>query len=194
MTWPVTSQSNSMRMAARCCLDRGRREMALQILNEGGDVEGLYVGELVQAVQLAPLGKAARRVQVGFPGVVVVDLRSEEFERALRRLRRRREQRSGKHGGGRGEGDVHAGAHELSGFHKRPAVLYGLCGSNCPGSRILAQRRYESFRAIWRGAAAAFQSGPEGCEENGVVRPNPRKFRQAVCHNISGSNRIESTI
>jgi hypothetical protein len=25
----------------------------------------------------------------------------------------------------------------------------------------------------------------------GVVRPNPRKFRQAVCHNISGSNRIE---
>ena len=28
----------------------------------------------------------------------------------------------------------------------------------------------------------------------GVVRPNPRKFRQAVCDNISGSNRIESTI
>jgi membrane fusion protein (multidrug efflux system) len=28
----------------------------------------------------------------------------------------------------------------------------------------------------------------------GVVRPNPRKFRQAVCHNISGSNRIESII
>ena len=26
-------------------LDRGRGEMALQILHEGGDVEGLYVGE-----------------------------------------------------------------------------------------------------------------------------------------------------
>jgi hypothetical protein len=28
----------------------------------------------------------------------------------------------------------------------------------------------------------------------GVARSNTRKFRQAVCHNISGSNRIESTI
>ena len=56
--------------------------MALQILHEGRDVEGLYVGELVQAVQLAPLGKAARRIQVGFPGVVVVVLRGEEFEHA----------------------------------------------------------------------------------------------------------------
>ena len=52
--------------------------MALQILHEGGDVEGLYVGEPVQAVQLAPLGKAARRIQVGFPGVVVVNLRGED--------------------------------------------------------------------------------------------------------------------
>jgi hypothetical protein len=68
-------------------------------------VEGLYVGELVQAVQLAPLGKAARHIQVGFLGVVVVDLRGEEFEHALRRLRRRRKQR----GGGRGEDNVRAG-------------------------------------------------------------------------------------
>ncbi len=96
-------------------LDRGRGEMALQILHECGDVEGLYVGELVQTVQLAPLGKAASRVQVGFPGVVAVDLRGEEFEHALRRLRRRREQRGGKHGGGRGEDNVRAGTHGLSG-------------------------------------------------------------------------------
>ena len=34
--------------------------MALQILHEGGNVEGLYVDELVQAVQFAPLAK--RRV------------------------------------------------------------------------------------------------------------------------------------
>ena len=43
----------------------------------------------VQAVQLAALGKAARRIQVGFPGLVV-NLRDEEFERALRRGPRRR--------------------------------------------------------------------------------------------------------
>ena len=91
-------------------LDRWSGEMALQILHEGGDVEGLYVGKLVQAMQLAPLGKAARRIQVGFPGVVVVDLRGEEFEHALRRLRRRREQR----GGARGEDNVGAGTHGLS--------------------------------------------------------------------------------
>ena len=46
-------------------LDRGRGEMALEILQEGGDVEGLYVGELVQVVLLAPLGKAARRGRTG---------------------------------------------------------------------------------------------------------------------------------
>ena len=46
--------------------------------------------------------------------MVVVDLRGEEFEHALRRLGRRREQRGG--GGGRGEDHVRAGAHGLSGF------------------------------------------------------------------------------
>ena len=36
-------------------LDRGRRELALQLLDERGDVERLHVGELVDAVLLAPL-------------------------------------------------------------------------------------------------------------------------------------------
>ena len=35
---------------------------------------------------------------------------------------------------------------------------------------------------------------PDIAQQVGVVRPNPRKFRQAVCNNISGSNRIESII
>jgi glycerol uptake facilitator-like aquaporin len=42
--------------------------------------------------------------------------------------------------------------------------------------------------------ADASQGGIGWGDVPGVVRPNPRKFRQAVCHNISGSNRIESTI
>jgi hypothetical protein len=41
-------------------LDRGRREMALQILHEGGDVEGLYVGELGSA-------PSRRRLQMRAP-------------------------------------------------------------------------------------------------------------------------------
>ena len=31
-------------------------------------------------------------------------------------------------------------------------------------------------------------------DDQGVVSPNRRKFRQAITDNISGSNRIESTI
>jgi hypothetical protein len=90
--------------------------MALQIPHEGGDMEGLYVGELLEAVQLAPLCEAARRIQVGFPGVVVVDLRGEEFEHALRRLRCRREQRGGKHVGGRGEDNSPYGDSRVQGI------------------------------------------------------------------------------
>ena len=41
-------------------LDGGRGELSLQILDEGGDVEGLHVGELSDAVALAP-GTAKRR-------------------------------------------------------------------------------------------------------------------------------------
>ena len=55
-------------------LHRGRRELALQILNEGGDVERLHVGELVRCLPVAPCGKAARGVEVRLAGVVVVDL------------------------------------------------------------------------------------------------------------------------
>jgi hypothetical protein len=39
--------------------DRGRGELALQLLDEGGDVERLDLRELVEVVGLAPLGEAA---------------------------------------------------------------------------------------------------------------------------------------
>jgi hypothetical protein len=45
--------------------------------------------------RVTPFGKAARSVQVGFARVVVVDLSGEEFQHALRRFRRRREERRG---------------------------------------------------------------------------------------------------
>ena len=76
-------------------LDGRRGELALQVLDEGGDVEGLDVGQTSDAVGVAPLGEASRRVQVRLAGVVVVDLRGEEFEDALGGLGRGREQRSG---------------------------------------------------------------------------------------------------
>ena len=43
-------------------LDGRRGELALQVLDEGGDVEGLDVGQTSDAVGVAPLGEASRRV------------------------------------------------------------------------------------------------------------------------------------
>ena len=60
---------------------RGRRHLPLQVLDEGGDMEGLDAGQLGQAVGFAPGGKTAGGVQIGAAGVVVVDLRGEEFEK-----------------------------------------------------------------------------------------------------------------
>ena len=68
--------------SSQVLLDRGRRHVPLQILDEGGDVEGLDAGQLGQAVGVAPGGETERRVQIGAAGVVVVDLRGEEFEKA----------------------------------------------------------------------------------------------------------------
>ena len=76
-------------------LDRGRGEFALQILEEGGDMERLHLGELGDAVSLAPCRKAPRRVKVRLAGVVVVDLGGEEFKDAAGSLRRRGEEPAG---------------------------------------------------------------------------------------------------
>jgi hypothetical protein len=104
-------------------LDRRRGERTLQLLDEGGDVKGLHLGELVEACGLPPLGKAARGVQVGFARVVVVKLRGEEFQHAARGLRRRGEQPGGKQAGGRGDDELagRGGGHGISGLV--PSVL-----------------------------------------------------------------------
>jgi hypothetical protein len=77
--------------------------------DEGGDVEGLHVGELADAVAVAPFRKPARGVQVRLAGVVVVDLGGEEFEDAPGGLGCRREKRGGLKLGGRGEDDFGSG-------------------------------------------------------------------------------------
>jgi hypothetical protein len=89
-------------------LDGGRGKLRLQVLDEGGDVEGLHVGELGDAAAVAPFREAAGCVQVRLARVVVVDLCGEEFQDALRGLRRRREKRRGLQLGGRGEDDFGA--------------------------------------------------------------------------------------
>ena len=87
----------------------GRRgKFSLQVLDEGGDMEGLHVGELADAVAVAPYGEAPRGVQVRLAGFVVVDLGGEEFQDPLGGLRRRREKRGGLKR--RGEGDDNFGA------------------------------------------------------------------------------------
>ena len=65
--------------------------------------KGCTCASSCEAVGLAPRGKAARGVEIGFARVVVVDLRGEEFEHARAAFGRRREQAGGKHGGGGGE-------------------------------------------------------------------------------------------
>ena len=56
-------------------LDGGRGQLALQVLNESGDVDRLHLGEPADAVILTPGRKAAGGIEVGPAGVGVVDLR-----------------------------------------------------------------------------------------------------------------------
>ena len=76
-------------------LDRGRRKFALEVPHEGSDMEGLHVGELADAVCVAPLREAPGGVQVRLARVAVVDLGGKKLEDALRGLGRWREQRRG---------------------------------------------------------------------------------------------------
>ena len=82
-----------MRIAAKCCFTVGGRKLPLEVFDEGGDVERLHLVELVQSMRRAPVSEAPGRIKVGLAGVVVVDLRREEFQHALRCLRRRRIER-----------------------------------------------------------------------------------------------------
>ena len=76
-------------------LDGGRGQLALQVLNESGDVDRLHLGELADAVLLTPSRKAAGGIQVGAAGVGVVELSGEELQHAPGGLGRGREEGSG---------------------------------------------------------------------------------------------------
>ena len=76
-------------------LDGGRGARSLQVLDEGGDVEGLNVGEPGDAAALAPGVKTPRGAQVGPAGVVVVDLGGEKLQDAPGGLGGRGEQGRG---------------------------------------------------------------------------------------------------
>ena len=84
-TWPVTSQSNSMRMAARCCFTVGFSNVP-SALDIGRDVQRLDVDKLAQVVVLAPGEEPAYRMQVGDARVLVADGGGKEFEEAARRM------------------------------------------------------------------------------------------------------------
>src|SRR5271155_2692190 len=83
-TWPTTSQSNSMRTAARCCLTVGFSKSRRP--NVGGDVHRLDCDQLMEASVLAPGEEASAGVEVGRSLVRVLDRDGEEFEIPARRL------------------------------------------------------------------------------------------------------------
>jgi len=62
-------------------------------VHESRDMERLDLRELVNVFGGAPVGKAARGVQIGSSRVGVVDLCREKLEEASRGFSRRREQR-----------------------------------------------------------------------------------------------------
>ena len=76
-------------------LDGGRGQLALQVLNESGDVDRLHLGEPADAVLPAPGRKAASGVEVGAAGVGVVELSGEKLQHAPGGLGRGREKGSG---------------------------------------------------------------------------------------------------
>ena len=63
-------------------LNGRRRKLALKLLDEGGNVEGLHVGELANTADVAPFRKPACGVQVRLARVAVVDVGGEEFQHA----------------------------------------------------------------------------------------------------------------
>ena len=73
--------------------DRRRRSRAAELLDIGGDMQRLHVGDRRDAGRLAPGQEFPRGDRVGAPGVPVADLGREEFQESVRasgRLPRRR--------------------------------------------------------------------------------------------------------
>src|SRR5713226_10316794 len=105
MIWPVTSQSKSMRSAARCCLTDGGASSPCSSFTKTATWKGFTSASWPMPREAHQAGKLRVCVEVGLAGVVVVDLRCEKFEHALRGFRRRREERRGLQLGGGGKDD-----------------------------------------------------------------------------------------
>ena len=78
-TWPVISQSNSMRTAASCCFTPGARMGLLQRLDISGDIERPDRGQRQPAI-LAPGEELPAGPRVGPARVRVADVGGEEFD------------------------------------------------------------------------------------------------------------------
>ena len=74
------SQSNSMRMAARCCLTVGFGGRRLQRLDIGGDVQRFDVSELADLVLPDPAKEVAHGPVIGHAGVLIANLCCKEFQ------------------------------------------------------------------------------------------------------------------
>jgi len=85
-TWPMMSQSNSMRMAARCCFTGGLAAVACSVSIYAGDVQRLDVGEFADAVLLDPAIKVAHGPVIGHAGILIADLSCKEPEEAPGRV------------------------------------------------------------------------------------------------------------
>jgi hypothetical protein len=68
MMWPITSQVEQHAERGQVFLDRGRGEVTLHVLDEGGDMEGLHIGQLGDAAPLSPDREAARGIHVRLAG------------------------------------------------------------------------------------------------------------------------------
>jgi len=77
-------------------LDGRRRNLGLQILDEGGDMKRLDAGKLIEISLSAPGGEAPGGVHVSPAGMIVIDLAGEEFQDALCGFRCGREERAGR--------------------------------------------------------------------------------------------------
>ena len=88
-------------------LDGRRGSLAAKLLDVGGDVQRLHVGDRRDAGALAPGQEFPRRLRVGAARVRVADVGGEEFEEARRRAGRTAATRAGLRGGSEGSEMVH---------------------------------------------------------------------------------------
>ena len=79
MTWPVTSQSNSMRIVASCCLTDGRAWVFWSCSTYAGDQHGFHGLEFADSAAFAPPQERDGVAEICSPGVRVADIGSEEF-------------------------------------------------------------------------------------------------------------------